>query len=344
MLARQSKLSIKAEGVDITENLSSYVLSWKYTDNLDKLDELSLNLRGDRFINEWHFLKGEKIEADILTTNWNFEGDNRMLSCGRFTVDSDRFSGPPAVTEVAAVSVDINKNIKDEKKDKVWENVTLEKIAKEKANESGMRLIYEAEEVNFNRVEQLEESDLSLLFRLASQNGIVLKVINDMFVFFEEKTYEARKPAFEFDRNKGIKRYSFSSEDADTYDKSIVTFTDGMFGKTYEGTFIAPDREYYKSKKERLFKNNESGDVPGESIKEKEDYLCKRAQKKLREKNKWETTGTIEVPGDSKYQAGLTCIVKNFGKYDGTYIIVQVIHSGGSGYNCSLKLRKVLRY
>ena len=66
------------------------------------------------------------------------------------------------------------------------------------------------------------------------------------------------------------------------------------------------------------------------------------ARKELREKNKDEVTGTITCMGDTDLSAGLTVLVKGFGKFDAKYIISQVKHSMGSGYTCSVDVRRCL--
>lgn len=344
MLARQVSLTLEIEGTDVTDSVWKKISTWTYTDNLDKLDELSIGFNGDKFIKEWSFKKGEKIKADIEVLNWNKEDDNRKLNCGSFYVDSDSFAGPPDVTTIGAISVDISRNVKNQKKDQVWENITLEKIAKEKATENNLGILYDADEVKFDRVEQIQESDSKLLSRIANENGIQMKIINDKFVFFEEETYESNDSSFTFDKDKGLVSYSFSSDDVDTYDKCIVKYTDSTLGETLEGSFTAPDRSGYKIATNRILEKNISGNVPGETSETKISYLNKRAKKYLRSKNKSETSGVITLPGDPKYQAGLIAELKNFGKFDGNYIIDQVVHSSGQGYSCSLKLRKVLGY
>lgn len=344
MLARQSKLKLKINDVNVDESVGKYISSWSYTDNLDKLDELSLKFNGENFIKDWTFRKGEKLEATIEVTNWVEENDNRKLNCGTFTVDSDNYSGPPDTSTIGAISIDISKNMKNETKYKEWENISLEELAKEKAEVHNMNLIYDAEEIKFERVEQNKESDLKFLSRLAEDNSIQMKMINNFFVFFQEKDYEKKAPLFVFDRNKGLSSYSFTSNDVDTYDKCILSYMDSRFGKKIKGEYTAPMRKDYKIQPNRILEDNISGDVVGNTVEEKELELNKRAQSYLREKNKNETTGSISLPGDPAYEAGLTARIVNFGKYDGIYIIEQVVHSKDTGYNCSIKLRRTLEY
>ena len=68
------------------------------------------------------------------------------------------------------------------------------------------------------------------------------------------------------------------------------------------------------------------------------------AKKKLREKNKDETSASLEVVGNPYFVAGITINIKGFGLYNGKYIIQSAGHSvGNSGYTTSLSLRKVLK-
>lgn len=344
MLARQASLDISIETVNITADISPYLLSWRYTDNLDKLDEFSLNLRGDKFVNEWALRKGEKINATLNVLNWNKENDNRSLNFGEFSFDSDSFAGYPEVSTISAISIDITKNLKNERKTRSWDNITLKEISGEICLESDITLLFETDDVSFDRIEQTEESDLSLLSRLANKNGIQLKVINNQLVFFDEKTYEAKDSSFTFTKDSGIKKFNFKSNDYDTYDSCVISYTDSSLGETLEATYSASNREDYKTNTGRVLRINESGNVPGETVEAKISYLGLRAKKKLREKNKHEMTGSITVMGDPKYVSGLTCTCENFGKYNGKYIIEQVVHNGHDSYECTLNLRKTLEY
>ena len=66
------------------------------------------------------------------------------------------------------------------------------------------------------------------------------------------------------------------------------------------------------------------------------------ARRKLREKNKEETTGSFEVLGNFNLISSLTVKVKGFGSFDGNYLITSAKHSLGSGYTTSIDIRRCL--
>jgi len=66
--------------------------------------------------------------------------------------------------------------------------------------------------------------------------------------------------------------------------------------------------------------------------------------KRLREKNKGEFTGQLDMPGDLDMAAGVTVTVKGYGIFDGKYIVETATHSisKSSGFKTSIKIRRVL--
>ena len=53
---------------------------------------------------------------------------------------------------------------------------------------------------------------------------------------------------------------------------------------------------------------------------------------------------TIETVGAFEFLAGNVIELKNFGKFDGNYLIEKARHQLGNGYECSLELRRCLDY
>ena len=98
MQARQSYVSVKYNGKDITKKITDYTEGFEYVDNASGTADtvsLKLNNRSGVWWGGWIPIQGDYVEATIKTTNWNKEGDNRSLNCGYFLIDDLGYSGPP---------------------------------------------------------------------------------------------------------------------------------------------------------------------------------------------------------------------------------------------------------
>lgn len=79
---RKTKLKLIYEGVDISKDISTYLLDYSYTDNDNDAEEIQVNLHNVErpWMAEWYPKKGDKMSADI-----EFD-DETVLSCGEFEV------------------------------------------------------------------------------------------------------------------------------------------------------------------------------------------------------------------------------------------------------------------
>lgn len=340
MISRRSFIKVKIAGKDITGDVSNYLKGFTYTDNLDKGDTVTLSLNGDKWIEGWAILKGDKLEVEIGVKNWRKEGDDRVLKCGSFSIDDLSFSGVPDTMKISAISIDISKTIKGVKKDKTWENISLRKIAQEIATNVSMELFWDTKEIYiYDKVDQEKETDLELLNRLCRENGASLKVEYDKFIIFDEKTYEEKESVITLNKS-SLMSYDLKCGDVDRYDSCEVTFYDPVLGEFLKGGFEAPASKFYNTKTGKtLYKNIDTG-VTGSTKEEKESYLGDRAKLLLRDTNKNETTIKISCMGDPIYLAGNTVKIVGFGIYDDIYLITDVTHSLDGAYKCSFNLRK----
>ena len=82
MQARQSYVSVKYNGKDITKKITDYTEGFEYVDNASGTADtvsLKLNNRSGVGWGGWIPIQGDYVEANIKTTNWNKEGDNRSI-------------------------------------------------------------------------------------------------------------------------------------------------------------------------------------------------------------------------------------------------------------------------
>lgn len=114
--SRQLKLEVIYEGANITSYISNDIISFSYSDSFNEFDsiELTIENRDNRWLESWEPLKGEKIAANFILTNWE-NNKEVVLTLGEFYIDDISYSGPPDIVNIKALSVDITSNIMDEK-------------------------------------------------------------------------------------------------------------------------------------------------------------------------------------------------------------------------------------
>lgn len=340
--------SIKYEGVNITKDITGELISMNYTDNLDSADELEIVLKdiNRRWLNEWNPRKGDKIEATIIGQNWDINGDVKKFPCGTFQVDSFTYSGPPSTISIKAISVDLRANYKDEKRNKSWENVTLKDIVSEITKKADKSLIYEVEHIiKYKRVDQTYESDLQLLKRLCDGEDLSLKSAVDKLIIFNKQKFSKNETIRTIDLTPYL-NFSIESDDVDTYDSCVIEYYDPTLKENLKGEFIAPDREGYKEKTNRVLRVKETNSIPGVTKEEKESFLNQKAKSKLRSKNLNETKVSISnLRGDFLIWAGANIYLNKFGVCSGKYMVEKITRTiNDSGYKQSLELKKTLNY
>lgn len=358
--ARRAYPKVIYNKVDISEALKPYLKSVEYTDMLTgQADDLQLTLedRDGLWLEAWFPDKGATLTASILTQYWTAPTDaEKELPLGLFEIDEIECSAIPSETKIKAVSVPNNTTLRGEGRTRSWEGYTIQKIAQDIANNAGMQLNFSSKDnPTLERVEQTEQSDLAFLDKLCQDNGLSLKVTDNQIVIFDMADMEATEPSLIFVRPtmKGLdtsvsidvnsndmnsestlKRlkptsWRFTSSVRDVYKSCTVEHSQGKKKAKISATFTDPNKTEGKI---LLVKKD---------VKSVEEAK-RMARKELREKNKDEVTGSITCMGDTDLSAGLTVTVKGFGKFDGKYILSQVKHSLGSGYTCSVDLRRCL--
>ncbi len=277
-----------------------------------------------------------KIHAVLVHENSTGGGNDRVLDCGQFELDTVRASGPPATVTLKATGLPFSNQIRQMEKSRAWENYSLAGIAGEIARSNGMGCMFEsAQDPAYTRVEQFKESDIAFLSRLCKNAGISLKATNNIIVLFDQANFEEKPPAFTIRKGHGYISYDLSVGTADVqYTSCRVRYTDPTTGKCIEG--IARVEDYKEDAK-----NNQQLEVTAKvsSIGEAKAL----AEKRLRMHNRFSKTAVFTLPGDTRLLAGVTGDLEGWGFADGKYIIKQAVHTmGASGYTTKVTLRRVL--
>lgn len=335
-ISRRAQAKITYEGVNISQDIAPFFVSMSYTDNgTGKADDLQIILADfeGKWKDPWMPNEGDRIRADILLHNWYREGDLFSLPCGTFQIDAVSFSGPPDVLTIQATSVPANSKIKTEEITRAWEKVTLSQIAANIAEKAGLGLLFEIDDISYDRVDQTQQTDLSFLNELAEKEGATLKVTSDQLVIFDDRKYEGMTPVRELRRGvSDIKSYSFDlSTMGVAYASCEVSYTDTVKKKTIKGVFHIP------GKTGPVLKINERVANEAEAV--------RLARNVIRQRNKEAQKASFTLVGDHVLVQGVTVQVTGFGKFDGKYFIETAVHTvSQNGYETSIELRKVLGY
>lgn len=346
-LARRTAVEIAFAGVDITKSIRPYLKSFTYTDNEgDMADDIQIQLhdRDSIWLEKWlneaiEAASAAKLKMDsvIVRENWRGDGKDVVLPCGESELDAVDCSGPPDVITIKGTSLPFSAQIRQTKKTKAWENITLSAIANEIAGANGMSCMYEsANDPFYERVEQIDASDIDFLSRLSDDAGISLKATNSIIVLFDQATYEAKGAVITIKRGDGsYTKRKLTVGAADTqYSSCRVSYVDPSTGKCIEAT--AKIEDYNANAK-----NNQQLEIKAKVA--TKDEAKALAEKHLRLHNKYNKSATFTMPGNPALVAGVTVELKGWGAFDGKYIIAQAKHTvGGSGYTTQIKLRRVL--
>ncbi|MBR2208896.1 MAG: hypothetical protein IJ859_08850 [Synergistaceae bacterium] len=330
--ARCAEVVIVYEGKDITRDLAPYLISFTYTDNAsDKADDIALTLENKErlWINDWIPAKGDKIQASILLHDWDVSGEKNSLPCGLFEVDEITASGPPNVVNIKAVSTLISKPMRQEKHTQAWEDVRLSAIAEDFANKNGLKLFWDcSEDPYFERRDQAEKSDLDFIAELGRDYGIKTKVTDTQLVLYNGEEYENKDAIYElkFD-DKKLLSWSFKSKSAGTYKAARLQYHNHVKNENID---ILEESEDDIEGTGRTLEINQRADSISDAK--------KIAGEKLKNANKKEITGNINLMGDLRFVGGSNITISGFGMFDGKYVIDKAVHTISSSYTTKLDL------
>jgi len=335
MKARRAGLELFYDNVDITADLRQHLLGFQYVDNMSgQSDDIQVTLedRQRLWIGDWFPDKGATLKAAIVQENWSGDNQNDRLDIGVFEIDEPGISGPPLTVTIKGLSVpEGSASLREQDKNKAWEETTLSGIAGSIAGDNGMSLFFDSSyDPPYDRKEQTEQSDLVFLQKLCSDAGLSLKIAEKKIIIFEDSKYEAAAPITTIEYGlSSIISYSGNTKSTGIYSSCAVEYTDAKTKETYSYTFTPPNPP--KTGK-TLHINERVTSVAG---------ALELAKRKLRQENCTETEFNVTLVGNVRYLAALTVIIKSFGVFDGKYIITQATHKG-SKYEVSLRLRRCL--
>lgn len=329
--ARNTSVKIFINSVDVTRDISPYLKALTFTDNLsEEADTLEIELVDkDRvFLGDWFPTLGNTLSATLVKNNWDSEVSE--LELGEFEIDEVEARLPPSTFKIKGVSISQNSALRQRDESKSWENVRLSEIAAQIASDSGVELFYQAtDDPEIKRAEQGEQSRLAFLEKICADNYLILKVSDNKLIIMDESELERQEPARELDRETSLmKQFTARKTLQDVYGSAEVSYKEPEQSELFTAK--------YGSSEGKVLKINRRVANQGEAE--------KLARNELRRKNKKETEVNITTVGDFDLMAGNTVALKNFGHFDGNYLIEKATHTLSNGYETKIELRLCLEY
>lgn len=325
MNARKAWVETSYAGVNITTALGSYQSSFTFTEVAGGgSDSISLSIvdRDGLWISSWFPSNKDIIRAAIHVSDWFASGDSYALECGTFIIDDVSASGAPTKLNIGAVSAPADTGFSGTKREKTWEGVTVQQVAKGVAGNAGIALSYLACEIPINSLEQ-SDTDSAFLKKLCDTYGLSMKVYSGKLVIFDREEYKG-KPAVRSISKAEMKSWSYSETLAGTYTGVEYKYTDPFSGN---------DIKYKAGTDERLLTASGKADDWADAE--------RKAKAALNNANHGSTSMSVQMMGLPVIAAGVNVQINGIGKPDGKYYVDEVSHSvSGSGYTTSLKLSK----
>lgn len=347
--ARRIIPHISYDGVDISEDISKHITSISYTDVLSGYaDDLQISLEDTAGLwhAEWFPTMGATLEAVLESRYWDSPSDMpRNVQLGTFEIDEIECKSTPSEVTIKSVSVPNNTTLRGVSHNRAWEKVSIYKIVEDIAKGAKLDVVYNApENPNVDRVEQVEQSDLSFLKKLCDDHGLSLKVTDKQIVVFDVVSLEQADAVFVFCKEIPASVENGPVDNRPHYKPSSWTFTSAI-REVYKSCRVEYQEGQKKEKIQAVFQDPNKAEGKVLVVKQQVASAAeaeKLAKKELRKKNCEEIQAKLSLPGRLEYAAGLTCEIKGYGVFDGKYIITQAAHKIGGGYSVDLELRKCL--
>ncbi|MBI4691691.1 MAG: tail protein X [Nitrospirae bacterium] len=320
-------------GKEITKDLEDYFLGLTYTDHLHgKSDEIDISFedRDDLWKDSWYPSKGDKLEIEIGLKENDSE---KWLKAGTFKIDEITFSGPPDTISIKGLSAFITESQR-QKKTKAWENVKLSQVISELASRNGLESEIEIDtDIQFNRLDQKNKSDLAFIKELANKYGYNTKIDSERLIFQKPDKLEEIGAVIVIKKG-----------DADLKNCNITD-------KSHE-TYKACEVRYHDPKTKQAITHKEDASDPDDIVSEdvlkiserveNKQQAMERAKAELKRKNKFKHSGSLTYMGNPYLTAGANIELKGFYNLDGKYLIEEARHTinKGSGYETSIEVRK----
>ena len=273
------------------------------------------------------------VKVTLVQKNWNDTGKNGVLECGTFEIDSVDISGPPLKTALKSTSIPYTSTFRMMKKSRNWEKNSLRAIGQQIASEAGFNFLYEcSDNPEYDKKEQVQQSDIRFLQDLCHAEGKALKVTKMTIVIFDKQEYDTKPVS---------KVITYGSSD-------IISFRMGTNLK--DAAYTSCHVSYTNTEKKQTIEYTYTPDSmtgTGQVLEINErvantEEAKRLAMKRLREKNAQEFTCSFKMAGDVQLVAGIVVRLQGFQQFDKKYRVKSAKHSLTGGYTTDIDLVQIL--
>lgn len=269
-------------------------------------------------------------DTDKLWRQWGPQKNDRLV------LNSDRFtSGLMYIDEmfllrgkfsIKAISTPLEAKTR---RTRAWENISFKKLAADLAEEIGLSVeFYSITDWIYDRLEQLEKTNLEFLNERCILEGYNIKATNGKIIIYEESQLESANSVYSFDESSFIGEYSFECISS--------------------GLYSASEIKYFAASNEILTYKYTNNNVPVgpvlrlknlrvSSIGEAERY----ARNLLKYHNKNEVQASFTTVLNNSIAASNTIQINGIGSFSGKYF-VEAIRQDIAGNKSHIKARKSL--
>lgn len=312
---------INYQGKDVTGDFAPILNSITFQDHLDgKAGGLDIVLTNTKelFLGDWYPDTDDRIRIQMGYE----QGD--MMECGVFWVDEVKLSGGNSgdTCSIRALSLP-SSAINAPQQRRYHQGRELLEIVTEEADKLGYKVVGDLS----GTWEGLQnETGLQFLNRLAHETGRMLKIEDDLLVFYPLDDILNASQAIEIDR-RDVASYDISDKAAGRISKCTVKWWDRKTKKQITGSYDA-------------------GIKGGGNVviwQEVKDTAAaqKKAKDYITDRNKKGVEFSFTIMGDVRLRAGVTIKMAGFGRFDDLYYIKEVKHTQSrSGYTAAVTLQK----
>lgn len=315
---------------ELGEKIANAATAISYTDPASgESDSVSISLQNieREWLGSLFPKRGADIGVKLNLINWDKQPDGddiiEEFNCGTFILDDISFSGRPTECTMNGLSVPFDDDFKSLPRSNTWERTTILQVAKEIAGRAGVELVYEADNITIEEIEQSRETDSSFLSGLCQKYDLAMKVYNKKIVIFDIVRYEAKSPILTL-REEELINWAYNTTVNGTYTGVEFSYTNPDTDDTTTVTLGKPGRMY-------------SVNTQANNREEAE----RQAVAQLNQANRDIETLEVTIKANPKLIASSTINIFGLEKIDGKYFIDKITHSIGSGYQMRLSMHKV---
>ena len=301
---------------DVTADFRPLLKRLSYSDSIEgKASSVELELRDKEgiFRGAWFPEVADVLEVEI-----------GALKCGTYYVDDISLRGSRAgdICTIGALSLE-GAALVAEKKRKSFAGIAVDTLAAQTAQRLSLK--YKGKASGTWSGTQQDETDLQLLVRVARETGHILKIEDGVLLVYRRSYLAEIEPQFTVSRT-DCKDYNIKDIAAGRISSVTCKWWDAEKKQTYSGTY-------------------NSGIAGGGNIEIRQQCgsdadAKEKAEKYYQERKKKGVEIDLTLAGDSRIRAGVTLELRDFGRFDGVYLVSEAKHTLVGGYSTTAKLTK----